>query len=69
MPHRSATACRNGKVNRAAAKAVAAQMQPANRVPECACGTGMLRTAIAGRIPCSVAVIRNPKTLLSTHQP
>ncbi|MBQ3939604.1 MAG: hypothetical protein II723_00690 [Oscillospiraceae bacterium] len=69
MPHLSVTACLNGKVNRAAAKAVAAQMQPDDRVPECACGTGMLRTAIAGRIPCSVAVIRNPKTLLSSHQP
>ncbi|HBI85702.1 MAG TPA: SAM-dependent methyltransferase [Ruminococcus sp.] len=44
----------NGKVNRAAGKAVAAEICSTDDVLECACGTGLLTTAIA---PCCKSLI------------
>ena len=45
----------NRKANRALCAAVAAQIQPADRVRECACGTGLLSGVIAGQCKSLVA--------------
>ena len=39
----------NRKVNHRMCQVVALQLSPADRVLECACGTGMISTAVAGR--------------------
>ncbi|MBP3900238.1 MAG: hypothetical protein J6D53_02085 [Blautia sp.] len=60
----------NGKVNREMCTAVVKEIKTDDRVLECACGTGLITAAVAGkcrelvatdysdgRVPCAVAVI------------